>query len=446
MGDDMADDQTPAGAAPSAAEAMPATAGAEGAVTDAAATRVAAGGGRAEAGVLVALVSSAVPVERGRLERAVHAAVSRRGWDARVQWVEAAESWSAALAADDADAFLVMPGEAVDLPLDLDLDVDPDLRAAVGPGTGATTPPIVRFDLGAREFDPSPALVHHVRALGLEGLQFVVPSAIAAARHPAVRVSYGADREQYGDWREPSSALRGEADAARPGASVTPAPIGVLVHGGFYRSRWQAGLMDELAVDLGRRGWASWNLEYRRPDLHGWAATLSDLHAGIARLESLRTAPDQPVVLFGHSAGGQLVLQLAEEIAASGASAAVPVALSVSLAGVVDLVAAHDRYMGEGAVAIALGGSPADLPERYAAASPIAYAHRAATWLLVQGVDDSADLVEMNRRLAASAAVSHPELLQRAGHHFSVIDPTTEIWRATMDRVTELLRPDTDRS
>jgi hypothetical protein len=69
----------------------------------------------------------------------------------------------------------------------------------------------------------------------------------------------------------------------------------------------------------------------------------------------------------------------------------------------------------------------------------MAFGGRLAPWLLVQGAQDSADLVEMNRRLAASTRLATPELLEASGDHFSVIDPASAIWAETIARVEEIL-------
>lgn len=379
-------------------------------------------------GRLTAIVSTGLEVDVGLLEQVLVEAAEPHGLPLRLVRLGPDESWSAAIRHDGAArGFLLLPGDDVDLELEAgSLWAD---REDGGHSDGHR-PPIVRVDLGLRDPDPSSALLHHVRGSGLDGLRFVVSSLAAAAAHPAQREYYGPGRDQYGEWREPVTGR--ESDGP---------PLAVLIHGGFYRSRWQAGLMDELAVDLARRGWCSWNLEYRRPDLHGWAATIDDLHAGLARARELAGASGGPVVLVGHSAGGQLALQLAEETAAAatGPDAPESVLLAVSLAGVVDLVAAHDRFLGEGAVGIALGGSPTELPQLYARASPQEFRDRSTAWLLVQGSDDSADLVEMNRRLSRSVRLGLPELIEAPGHHFSVIDPRSPIWEAALARVTEML-------
>ena len=41
-------------------------------------------------------------------------------------------------------------------------------------------------------------------------------------------------------------------------------PVAVVIHGGFWRARYGRKLMRPLCHDLAERGWAAWNLEYRR--------------------------------------------------------------------------------------------------------------------------------------------------------------------------------------
>nr|WP_221475557.1 alpha/beta hydrolase [Sphaerisporangium rubeum] len=215
----------------------------------------------------------------------------------------------------------------------------------------------------------------------------------------------------------------------------------MLVHGGFWRSVWGADLMDAPAVDLTARGYATWNVEYRRPDHHGWQATTADVAAGLAALHDLATTDrridPRRVAVAGHSAGGQLALRLAADTGPSG------LAFAVSLAGVVDLREGDRRRMGAGAVAAALGGSHEDVPWVYAAADPLSRLPLGVPHLVVQGRDDDLDLVDMARRYtaAARAAGDHVIHLEHPGDHFAVIDPATPIWAATVEELARHLHP-----
>src|SRR6185437_14369020 len=43
-----------------------------------------------------------------------------------------------------------------------------------------------------------------------------------------------------------------------------PWPVAVVIHGGYWRECYDRSLMDAVCADLAGRGWAAWNLEYRR--------------------------------------------------------------------------------------------------------------------------------------------------------------------------------------
>jgi acetyl esterase/lipase len=280
----------------------------------------------------------------------------------------------------------------------------------------------------------------HLAGRGIAGLVWAIRHAVHRLRHPPDRIRYGADPDQWAELRIP-------AGSSAPAQG--PVPVAVLVHGGYWRSIWGADLMDALAIDLAGRGFAAWNLEYRRPDQHGWEATTADVAAG---LEALRPAAAgagldlDRVVLIGHSAGGQLALRAAADARAAGAGSAAAdggarVVLAVSLAGVLDLVEGDRRWLGTGAVAAALGGTPAELPEVYAAADPLSRLPLRVPQLVVQGSEDDLDLVDIGRRYVAAARAAGDEVvhLERPGGHFAVIDPATPIWRTTADHIRSRL-------
>ena len=90
----------------------------------------------------------------------------------------------------------------------------------------------------------------------------------AGATQVAHRFTYGPRRAQYAVLQTP------------PGEG--PFAVIVLLHGGFWRTGFNRTLMNPLALDLLRRGWAVWNLEYRRLGIGwgaggGWPATFEHL-------------------------------------------------------------------------------------------------------------------------------------------------------------------------
>jgi hypothetical protein len=71
---------------------------------------------------------------------------------------------------------------------------------------------------------------------------------------------------------------------------------------------------------------------------------------------------------------------------------------AISLAGVVDLVAAAETGLGGGAAAALLGGDPAECPDRYRAASPAAMVPLGVPQLLVHGLADTTVPAVMSER------------------------------------------------
>src|SRR5262249_46313279 len=144
------------------------------------------------------------------------------------------------------------------------------------------------------------------------------------------------------------------------------------------------------------------------------------------------------------SAGGQLALWLAARHKLPGSAAARelasrategPIALrgAVSLAGVVDLVRADALGLGGGAAAALLGGTRAEVPDRYAASSPRALLPIGVRQILVHGEDDGIVPVELSVDYAQAArgAGDPASLVTLPGvDHFEPIDPESGAWPA----------------
>jgi acetyl esterase/lipase len=337
-------------------------------------------------------------------------------------------------------------GAAVDRAL-----ADPRVAPVVVPGPDAATRQLIEARPGAARMvwcdveSRAPGVASrpagtYIYGRGLDSLAWAIRRVVHLRRWPVRQYPYGSDAEQVGELRLPAP--------AQALTSVRP-PVAVLLHGGFWRSIWAFDLMDALAIDLAGRGYAAWNLEYRRPDRNGWKATVDDVAAGLAVLRELSSEVPldlDRVVLIGHSAGGQLALQAAADTVAAGSAAAgsaaagsaVRIVLAVSLAGVLDLAEADRRALSAGATAGALGGSVDEIPQVYAAASPLARVPLGVPQLIVVGDGDDLDFVDMSRRYAEAAASAGDEvtLAGGPGDHFDVIDPRSTIWQATADRLT----------
>ncbi len=261
------------------------------------------------------------------------------------------------------------------------------------------------------------------------------PSAPAGARPAPARHFYGEDPSQVGELHLPTGA--------------GPFPVVVVVHGGFWRAAYDLSLGTPLAADLAGRGYAAWNLEYRRVGGGGgWPATLLDVAAGIDRLAALAAAGTpldlSRVVGLGHSAGGHLATWAAARpglpVDAPGAGPAVALTGVVAQAGVLDLRLAADEQLGAGATQEFLGGGPDDVPDRYAVASPVQRVPLGVPVVCVHGTTDTNVPPSQSEHYvrAATRAGDDAELVTVDGDHFVLIDVGSAAWQTIVGVVGEL--------
>jgi acetyl esterase/lipase len=240
----------------------------------------------------------------------------------------------------------------------------------------------------------------------------------ATQGRPGLPIAYGDDSEQLAELRLP--------------AGDGPHPVAVLLHGGFWRAAFTRSVMDGLAVDLTGRGWATWNVEYRRVGCGGGVPeTLEDVRTAISALAAVDIPPIRPteLLVIGHSAGGQLAL----------CAAALPaVTAVVSLAGVCDLRTAARDAIGDGAAVAFCGGTPLQRPDAYALADPLTQLPSAARVLLVHGDADDRVPIEQSRAYRRAAG-PECELLELPGvDHFDLIDPRSDAWARITERIDAL--------
>jgi len=213
-----------------------------------------------------------------------------------------------------------------------------------------------------------------------------------------------------------------------------PAPVAVVLHGGFWRAAYGVELARPLAADLAAAGWAAVAVEYRRVGTGGgWPHTLDDVAAALDVLPDL--APGRldlgELAVVGHSAGGHLAAWSAGRArlpdGAPGARPRVPVTAAVLQAGVLDLGHAQVHGLGNGAVREFLGAER-DVP---AAADPVRLLPTGAAVLCVHGAGDDVVPPEQSERYAAAARGAGDDVDVRVvpGDHMSVIDPAGEAWR-----------------
>ncbi|HEY4894598.1 MAG TPA: alpha/beta hydrolase [Solirubrobacteraceae bacterium] len=217
-----------------------------------------------------------------------------------------------------------------------------------------------------------------------------------------------------------------------------PHPVMVLIHGGSWNQRYGKVVMRGLAGDLIRRGWAVWNIEYRRlGDGGGWPATFEDVALAIDHLRALEEPLDlDSVGVIGHSAGGHLALWAASRdrlpAGAVGAEPAIRPTRAIGQAPVSDLAGAYELWRG-GAARALMGGSPGGVPERYAIGDPIELVPAEMPVLLVHGVADQTVSVQLSRNYRRRAeelggSVELVEIEGPAGGHRAHIDPRGQAW------------------
>lgn len=263
---------------------------------------------------------------------------------------------------------------------------------------------------------------------------------------PAYRIHrYGTQPDQFGEYW--------------PGGGGA---LVVLIHGGYWRRKYRLDLMHPMALDLRARGYAVWNIEYRAMDTAGggWPGTFEDVAHAVCAAADLDPGAVDParVALIGHSAGGQLALWAAGAVERNGSVAdgeevrglipqACPVTLKavVALAGVCDLATGARLRLSAGAVIELLGGAPADRPEVYARADPMATPHLNVPQLIVHGTADDDVPYELSSRYAAMAGESAALLTLPDTDHFELIDPATPAWDRVMTQFALLLPADGDQ-
>ena len=216
-----------------------------------------------------------------------------------------------------------------------------------------------------------------------------------------VRHRYGDDPSQFGD-------LYGAG------------PVAVLIHGGFWKAQYGLDLMEALAEDLAGRGWAAWNVEYRRLGNGGGVPeTLDDVGASIDLLADLDGVDLRRVAAIGHSAGGHLAAW-----AATRDRLRVPVTAVVSQAGVLDLQRARELRLSNGVVDRFLGDEPTSV------ASPIERLPIDVPMLLTHGGLDDTVPVEISERFARASGATL--VVEPDEDHYGHLDPANPLWEAVV--------------
>lgn len=252
-----------------------------------------------------------------------------------------------------------------------------------------------------------------------------------------IRAYYGPDSLQFGELRLPE----GEGEF----------PVIVIIHGGCWLNAYDYTLMNDMAEDLVNRGYATWNLEYRRlgDEGGGWPGTFHDVVSGLAYLSKLSSQYPiqmQRVLVTGHSAGGHLALWLGgyanlEESDELYQGVVPDIAGIVSLAGITDLASYRSPGGCGASVDQLVGGNPAEFPDRLAIASPIERLEGMPPVIMINGDKDNIVPVahvspyfdRSKERGNEIDLITFPD----AGH-FEVITPGSIAWEAICEAFEKL--------
>jgi acetyl esterase/lipase len=258
------------------------------------------------------------------------------------------------------------------------------------------------------------------------------------------RIAYGADPNQFGELWMPRRPRR--------------ARVVVVIHGGC----WQAALpglelMNGVAADLRRRGYAVWNIEYRRLGSPGggYPGTFEDVGRAIDFLRVISRTDDLDlghVVVLGHSAGGHLALWAAGRSrlpSTSPLGAAHPLRIGgvITLAGINDLAAYResgpDACGGPTTIDQLVGADHRPADAMFSDTSPPNLLPLGTHQTIVSGGRDPIVPTRFGHDYVAAASAKGDDVttldLPDAGH-FELIDPLGPDWKTIARAVRRLAR------
>jgi len=243
---------------------------------------------------------------------------------------------------------------------------------------------------------------------------------------PDLTLRYGPRPEHVVDLRLP------------PAVPDRAVPLIVLIHGGFWRPAYDRTHLGPMGHALAAAGYMVAVPEYRRAGMaeEGWTGTFDDIALAadqVAGIAGAHGADTSGVTWAGHSAGGHLALWAAARpgLPISGAGSSwhgpSPATQVVALAACASLRLCAEWSLGGGAVLRLMGGTPEEVPERYAAADPAALPPPPVPVTLVHGTADEQVPVGMSRAFGVGRLVEIP-----GAGHFDLIDPESRAWPTVM--------------
>ena len=231
-----------------------------------------------------------------------------------------------------------------------------------------------------------------------------------------LRIPYGSEKNQFIDFRFP--------------VCNTAVALVVMIHGGFWRDRYDLSHAGHLCGAVTASGLTTANIEYRRIGEQGggWPGTFDDIQAALQCAKS-HHGSGKTALVVGHSAGGHLALWVATRDQA--------LAAVIALAPVSCLRTAWHRTLGDGAVADFLGGSPDDVPDRYLFACPSQESTRVPR-VLIHGTEDDTVPVNLSREYLTARREESDlvRLIELPGaDHYDLIDPRSASWKTVLTEI-----------
>ena len=192
----------------------------------------------------------------------------------------------------------------------------------------------------------------------------------------------------------------------------------VLAHGGLWKQEFARDGTESLAIDLARRGYRTWNLEYRRlGGGGGWPGSGHDVLTALDSIPALEGETGR-TFLVGHSAGAYLLMWAAPRTRSE-------VALHVALGPLLDLKAAVDseEIAAEQCTALLDRGAPRRvIPDGVLTA-------------LVHGDEDQIVPVARSIDLADQHDLIHHHT---EADHFSLLDPSKPEWGWVIEQMDSM--------
>ncbi|VWX53982.1 S9 family peptidase [Novosphingobium sp. 9U] len=250
----------------------------------------------------------------------------------------------------------------------------------------------------------------------------------AAATRPRATIAYGSSALQVADLRLP----KGQG----------PFPVAVVVHGGCFMSSVDKRTSIAAFADaLTARGFATWNIEYRRvgDPGGGWPGSFEDVAAAVDKLANI--APRYKldltrVTMVGHSAGAYFALWASSRsrIGSPWRSTKVRPVSVIAIDGpgaLAPFIGVDAEVCGRPVIVPLMGGTPARRPAEYHIASPQDHQPLGIKQLMVEG--ELKDLMEPY--IASAKAGGDPVLIlaPSQANHFDIVTPATKNGQAVLE-------------